>query len=480
MAPLTWRRPAPRAPWRAWTLWVLCLLLAGCGGLPTIVPDMAMSRRPVQVEGARGPLTPAQSQAVLERLRSRGSPSDVLERHLAIEEALVGSPLVAGNRVQLLQDGPATYEAMFGAIRGARDHVNVEFYILEDDEVGQRFRELLLERLRAGVHVNLLYDSVGSLRTPKAFFEPLREAGALVLEFNPVNPLKVRRGWNVNQRDHRKLVVVDGRVAFLGGINISSVYSSGSMPGSGSRGRAVRREQERQRDIDALPWRDTQVQIEGPVVAEYQRLFMQTWTDQHGPALPARDYFPAQQPQGREVVRAIGSSPGEPYSFIYATLISALRSAETEVLITTAYFVPDPQLLETLQDAARRGVKVKILLPSRSDSAFVLAAGRAYYQALLDAGVELWERHEALLHAKTAVIDGVWSTVGSTNLDWRSFLHNQELNAVVLGPAFGAQMRAVFERDLASSRRIDPAEWARRPLSARLKEQAARLWAWWL
>ncbi|WP_298234830.1 phosphatidylserine/phosphatidylglycerophosphate/cardiolipin synthase family protein [uncultured Azohydromonas sp.] len=457
---------------------LLCLWLAGCGGLPSIVPDMAVQRRPVQIEGARGPLTAAQSKAILERLQARGTPTDVLDRHLALEEALVGSPLVAGNRAQLLQNGPATYEAMFSAIRAARDHVNVEFYILEDDEVGQRFRELLLERQRAGAQVNLLYDSVGSLRTPKSFFDPLREAGARVLEFNPVNPLKVRRGWNVNQRDHRKLVVVDGRVAFLGGINISSVYSGGSL--SGSRGRSVTEQQQRQRERGALPWRDTQVQIEGPAVAEFQRLFMQTWSAQHGPELPARDYFPTLQPQGREVVRAIGSSPDEPYSFIYATLISALRSAETEILITTAYFVPDPQLLETLQEAAGRGVKVKMLLPSRSDSAFVLAAGRAYYQALLDAGVELYERHEALLHAKTAVIDGVWSTVGSTNLDWRSFLHNQELNAVVLGPGFGARMREVFNADLAASRRIEPAEWASRSWKQRLAEQAARLWAWWL
>ncbi|MDZ5456694.1 phospholipase D-like domain-containing protein [Azohydromonas lata] len=466
-----------RLPW----LWLcVLLLLAGCAGLPTIVPDMAVPRRPVQIAGANGPLSRAQSQAILERLKSSGTPTDVLGRHLALEEALVGTPLVAGNRVQLLQDGPATYEAMFTAMRAARDHLNVEFYILEDDEVGQRFRALLLERQRAGVQVNLLYDGVGSLGTPKEFFDPLREAGAQVLEFNPVNPLKARRGWNVNQRDHRKLVVVDGRTAFLGGINISSVYSSGSLSGGGSRGRAVRKEQQRQRDVNALPWRDTQVQIDGPVVAEYQRLFLQTWAAQHGPELPARDYFPAQQPQGSEVVRAIGSAPDEPYSFIYATLISALRSAESEILITTAYFVPDPQLLEALQEAARRGVKVQILLPSRSDSAFVLAAGRASYQALLDAGVELYERQQALLHAKTAVIDGVWSTVGSTNLDWRSFLHNQELNAVVLGATFGARMREVFSRDLAASRRLDAEEWKRRPLAERLKEQAAKVWAWWL
>jgi cardiolipin synthase len=465
-------------PWLG--LWLLLLWLAGCAGLPTIVPDLAVPRRPVQIEGAAGPLSRAQSQAILERLKNSGTPTDVLGRHLALEEALVGSPLVAGNRVQLLQDGPATYEAMFTAMRAARDHVNVEFYIVEDDEVGQHFRELLLERQRAGVQVNLLYDSVGSLGTPKEFFDPLREAGARVLEYNPVNPLKARRGWNVNQRDHRKLIVVDGRTAFLGGINISSVYSSGSLSSSGSRGRAVRQEQLRRRDANTLPWRDTQVQIDGPVVAEYQRLFMATWSAQHGSELPARDYFPAQQPQGSEVVRAIGSSPEEPYSFIYATLISALRSAESEILITTAYFVPDPQLLQALQEAAQRGVNVKILLPSRSDSAFVLAAGRAFYQSLLDSGVELYERRAALLHAKTAVIDGVWSTVGSTNLDWRSFLHNQELNAVVLGGGFGARMREVFNQDLMASQRLTAEDWKHRPLSERLKEQAARLWAWWL
>lgn len=462
--------------WRAWWCAFVLVLLSGCAGLPTIVPDMALTRRPVRVEGAQGPLSPAQSQAVLERLKRSGRPTDVLDRHLAVEEALAGgAPLVAGNRVQLLQDGPDTYAAMFEAIRGARDHIHLEFYILEDDEVGRRFREELLARQRAGVQVNLMYDSVGSIGTPREFFDPLREAGAQVLEFNPVNPLQARRGWNVNQRDHRKLLVVDGRVAFLGGINISSVYSGGSL----SRARTPR-----PRPGDgaepALPWRDTQLRIEGPVAAEFQRLFLENWHAQQGPVLPTRDWFPQLQPVGPEVVRAVAGSPADAYSFIYATLISALRSAEFEILVTMAYFVPDPQLLQALTDAARRGVKVRLILPSKSDSGFVLAAGQAHYQALLAAGVELYERRDALLHAKTAVIDGVWSTVGSTNLDWRSFLHNLELNAVVLGPAFGQRMREVFARDLAASSRIDPEAWARRGLPQRLKEQTARLWAWWL
>lgn len=179
-------------------------------------------------------------------------------------------------------------------------------------------------------------------------------------------------------------------------------------------------------------------------------------------------------------VHAIGSSPDEPFSLIYATLISAIDSAEREVLLTNAYFVPDPQLLASLKAAGARGVDVQLLLPGSSDSALVFHAGRSYYGELLDAGIKLYERKNALLHAKTAVIDGVWSTVGSTNLDWRSFLHNHELNAVVLGAEFGERMRAAFEADRAQSSAVTPDEWRERTLDLRLKETLSRLWQYWL
>ena len=179
-------------------------------------------------------------------------------------------------------------------------------------------------------------------------------------------------------------------------------------------------------------------------------------------------------------MRAIGSSPDEPYSLIYATLISAITNAENEVLLTNAYFVPDPQLLAALKDARARGVDVKLLLPSHTDVRLVFHAGRGYYSELLRAGVKIYERQAAMLHAKTAVIDGVWSTVGSTNLDWRSFLHNQELNAVILGADFGAQMRAVFEADVAASQAITLEQWQSRPIGTRMKEIFARIWEYWL
>jgi cardiolipin synthase len=362
---------------------------------------------------------------------------------------------------------------MLAAIEAARDHINMETYILEDDETGHRFADALIAKQRAGVQVNLIHDSVGTIGTKKEFFKRLTDAGIKVLAFNPVNPLEAKAGWDVNQRDHRKLLIADGRIAFLGGINISSVYSGGSSSGAGSRGAGQKQ-----------PWRDTDLQVEGPVVAEFQKLFIETWQKQQekqkGEALAKRQYFPALQRQGEDVVHAIGSSPDDPFSVIYATLISAIDNAEREVLLTNAYFVPDPQLIASLKAAVARGVDVRLVLPGSSDAPLVFHAGRSYYDELLSAGVKIYERRHALLHAKTALIDGVWSTVGSTNLDWRSFLHNQELNAVVLGEGFGAQLRVAFERDLANSEQITLDKWRWRSVATRAKEAFARVWQYWL
>jgi cardiolipin synthase A/B len=452
------------------------LLASGCSSLPTFVPDLARdSRPPVKVEGAKGALAPSQSKAVVRQLASQGEETGIFERHLAVEEAIVGSPLTTGNQVSLLVDGPATYRAMFAAIQGARDHINMETYIIEDDEVGQRFAQALIAKQRQGVQVNLIRDSVGTLRTPKEFFKAMTDSGIKVLEFNPVNPASARKGWELNQRDHRKLLIVDGRIAFLGGINISSVYSGGSFR-SGSRGRPPNQEPGKEQPA----WRDTDLQIQGPAVAELQKLFISTWEKQKGEPLAPKNYFPPPQPVGKQVVRAIGSSPDDPYSQIYVTLLSAIGAAETSVRITNAYFAPDPQLLDALEAAAKRGVDVVLILPSKTDSWLVFHAGRNYYDRLLRGGVKIHERRGVILHAKTALIDGVWATVGSTNLDWRSFLHNDELNAVVLGSEFGNQVQAMFDKDLASSDEITLQDWKRRPVKYRVKELFARIWEYWL
>ena len=444
-------------------------LMSGCASLPNVDALLLDGGRHAQIgqfESVGGPLSEKRSAALVEAIKRKGGDTGILDKHVAVENALVETPLVAGNRVVLLQDGKETYDAMLAAIARATDHINLETYIFEDDEIGKKFADALLARQAAGVQVNLIYDSVGSIKTPREFFKRLADAGIGVMEFNPVNPLASRRGWRINKRDHRKLLIVDGQSAFLGGINISSVYSSGSIPkGDGTASK------------HPVAWRDTHLQVDGPVVADFQKMFLETWQKQKGKPLAQRNYLPSLKEDGKELVRAIGSTPDDPYSQIYLTLLSAIRSAEKTVHITNAYFVPDPNIVNVLREAAARGVDVKLILPSQSDSGMVFHAGRSHYSRLLEAGIQIYERRDALLHAKTAVIDGVWSTVGSTNLDWRSILSNDEINAVILGAEFGKQMEDVFSLDLAASGRIDPEIWEQRPLSVRMREWTSRLWA---
>ena len=458
------------------SLAITCLTLAaGCAHLPETTFLGVHTHAAIGIDGPRGALS-NQRVATLVAGVARNAELDILEQHVAVEQGIVGTPLTAGNSVRLLQDGAETYRAMFAAIEAATDHVNLESYMIEDDEIGRQLSELLLRKRAAGVHVNLVYDSVGSFDTPKAFFDRLREAGVQVLEFNPVNPLSAKAGWLVNNRDHRKLLVVDGTVAFVGGINFSRVHSSGSASYR-KRPAAVR--------AGPAPaggplWRDTHLRIEGPVVDEFQKLFMRTWAKQRGAPLPAAKYFPTLAPRGGEMVRAIGSTPDDPHALIYLTLISAISKSERHVYLTNAYFVPDPQLLEALMDAARRGVDVRLVLPGQSDSNAVFHAGRSHYSALLRSGVKIHERKDAIMHAKTATIDGVWSIVGSTNLDWRSFLHNDEIDASILGREFAGQMQAAFAADIAASELVNLERWEARSYGLRFREWTARLVEYWL
>jgi cardiolipin synthase A/B len=450
--------------------------LASCATLPVVQLDVADPGE-VEFHGQHGVVPESRGERILQRLEGETAASDMLRTHLAFEQAItIDSPLVLGNKVTLLQDGPDTHEAMFDAIRAAIDHINLETYIFDDGELGQQFAELLLEKQGTGVQVNVLYDSVGGLLTPQSFFNRMREGGIAVLEFNPVNPLaKNPRTWRVNNRDHRKQLVIDGRIAFIGGVNISDSYSSA--PSGKSRSGAT---QPGAPDDGEAGWRDTHIQIEGPVVAEFQKLFLDTWIRQDGAPPVARHYFPELAPRGEEIVRAIGSRAEEAASPIYLTLISAITRAEVEVHLTVAYFAPDPKLLKALTGAAERGVNVKLVLPSYTDSWAIFHLGRSHYTRLLRAGVEIHERHGAVMHAKTAVIDGVWSTIGSSNLDWRSFLHNDEINAVVLGGDFAAQMDTMFAADVAESEQVMLEQWRHRSWWLRVQERLARLGAYWL
>ena len=400
----------------------------------------------------------------MERLKQSVEPTDILQRYNVVIESVTESPLSKGNKVTLLVDGPATYAAMFEAIRNAKEHINLETFILENDEIGRKFTDLLLRKQAEGVQVNIIYDSVGSFKTAETFFKRLRDRGIQVVEFNPVNPLKAHGHWLLKHPDHRKILIVDGKLAILGGINISKVYSGGFSSRHKVKGAP-------------LPWRDTDIQIEGPAVTEAQKLFLETWHKQNGPKLDEPNYLPEQKEYGKALVRVVGSTPGQSNRITFIVYVAAITFAENSIHLTNAYFIPDDQTLDAFTDAARRGVDVKIIIPSTSDSSLSINAARYNYSELLKAGVKVYERRNAILHAKTAVIDGVWSTVGSTNLDYWSLLSDDEVNAVVLSREFAVEMEKMFARDLAESDQIQRDTWRKRPLLQKMKEAFAHMFS---
>ena len=455
----------------------LGLMLAGCaslparGGLtaPASKADTKALAQSLEMTGSNGRrLTPAQRDQALKRIAAQGSPT-LLQRHLAVMAASGDVDLYTGNEVKLLVDGPATFAAMFAAAEAARDYILLESYIIEDSSVANRMSDVLLRKRAQGVPVFVIYDSLGSLGTSKEYFARLVQAGIGVCAFNPINPLGRPGYWSINHRDHRKILVVDGLQGFVGGINISEVYSSGSFAAGRSK-----------RDGKKEGWRDTQIGLRGPAVIPLEKMVRQVWASQGcAPALP-QAVPRAAGAAGDKVVRIIPSGPDEPDSRIYSTLLSAIDAAQQSVHLTMAYFAPGPDMVAALCDAARRGVDVTLILPSISDFTLILEAGRSYYTELLAAGVKVHELQDALLHAKTAVIDGVFSTVGSSNLDWRSFVANNEVNAIVLGEDFGAQMEAMFKRDLGVSTPVTAQSWKERPAHRRLKEWLGRVFERWL
>jgi len=442
----------------------------GCATLPNVskmIAEAPTAEKPRQIVSSKGLLSPQKSKAIVERLKRSVDPTDILGRHTIVVESVTESPLTKGNKVALLADGQATYAAMFKALQNAKDHINLESYIIEDDETGRKFADLLLQKQSKGVQVNLIYDSVGSMNTPASFFQRLCDGGIQVVGFNPVNPLKAREEWGLTHRDHRKILIADGKVAIIGGINISEVYSSSPL----------KRKQSKKAPIH---WRDTDIQIEGQAVAEFQKLFLDTWLKQKGPKLSERNYFPDLKEKGNALVRVVGSTAGQTNRIPFIVYVSAITFAEYSIHMTNSYFIPDDQIVKALTDAAERGVDVKIILPGTTDSQLALYAQRYYYSELLKSGVKLYEQGTSLLHAKTAVIDKVWSTVGSTNMDYLSLLSNDEVNAVILSHEFAVEMEKMFVMDLADSRQIQLDEWERRPLFQRIREWFTRLFAHWM
>jgi cardiolipin synthase A/B len=451
-----------RAGLRGITVLLGSLVLAACADVPVFDETLGGTHAQTDIEimGARGPLSKKQSKAVLSRLAAQAPDTGALERHLAVEQAVAESPLFAGNEVTILRDGAQTFPAMFAAIHGAKHYLYLEYYIFEDVSCnGEQLGDLLIAKAQEGVQVRLIYDGIGSISTPTDFFTRLQTAGIQVVQFNPPNPLHAGGHFSLNERDHRKMLIADGLVVIVGGVNLSSTYQSA--PGSAA-----------SQDV----WHDTDLEISGPVVIELEKLFQEHWREQGGAELEPVDDSSRPGADGSEVVRIIGSAPRRLKSRYYVTVLSAIRNAEKNIWMTAAYFAPTHREKEDLMHAARRGVDVRLLLPSHSDSSAALHVQHSHYDSLLHSGVKIYERDDGILHSKTMVVDGVWSITGSSNFDYRSILFNDEVDAVVLGKDTGERLSSLFLDDLRNAKPIDLQTWHKRPMLTKLREQFWRLW----
>lgn len=354
--------------------------------------------------------------------------------------------LIPDNRATLLADGEDFFAALLDGVNRAERHLLLEFYIVRSDEAGTLFAGALAAAAARGVRVLLLYDYIGSFDTPAEFFLRLRQGG---IACHPFNPPAFRRGlgW-LDRRDHRKLAVIDGTRALVGGVNIGNEYS-----GHGSGGK----------------WRDAGVAIEGPAVAELCRLFRESW--EHDDHFPPGILFPGNLPgEGDAGVGIISGTPHRFRSAIRRSFRLAIAGAAGRVRVMTPYFLPGPRLVRSMLRAARRGVRVQLILPAISDVPLVRLLSRGYYHPLLVEGIEIYERQHQVLHAKVMLIDDHWSVFGSANLDHRSFQRNYELGVIIDSPEFGDQAGAMFDADLEQSRRITLDEHQRRGVVVRLLE----------
>ncbi len=362
--------------------------------------------------------------------------------------AYTGNAVVPGNRVDLLLNGDQIFPAKIAAIRAARKSITYAQYVFEDGAPAADTAQALAERCRAGVSVHVLLDAVGALAMPSQYRDWMTEAGCEVASFRPLSPWVIDR---VNERNHRRILVVDGTVGFTGGSG-----TSGKWTGNGKE--------------DGF-WRDTDVRVEGPVVEQLQGAFAENWLEATGVALGGAAYFPRpSEIKGGVDAQVVRSSPAGGSVAMYTMFLLAMASAHRSIHITNPYFVPDEKMVLTLLQARRRGVRVVLLLPGAIDHNIVRQASRGELGRLLKEGVEIHEYRPALLHAKTMVIDSMWATVGSTNLDRRSFALNEELNLVIYDATVARRLEQVFEKDLAHSRPVTYAGWNNRGLLSRVLE----------
>ncbi len=355
--------------------------------------------------------------------------------------------------VELLVDAPAFYPALLAAVRAARRHVHVEFYIFRDDRYGRELVAALAEVAGRGVEVRLLCDSLGCFGTPRRLFAPLTDAGGRFAWFRTVKPLQNR--WIFNLRNHRKLQVIDGETAFVGGMNIGREHM-GEDPACGA-------------------WRDVQVRLRGTVAAALQRTFADDWYYATDEKLTDNRYYPLDAPPPRHLAQVLADGPDNNADPIQMSIVAQLNAARERAWLTAGYFVPNEPLLTALKLAASRGVDTRLLISAKSDHPYLLQVGRSYYEELLDYGVKLYEYNRGINHAKVAAFDGRWMMVGSANFDIRSMRLNFELNVLVDDPASTQQLESVLRHDYEqASEQIDLERFRQRPFTQRCLESLFR------
>jgi cardiolipin synthase A/B len=356
-------------------------------------------------------------------------------------EAHTDAPLTSGNRAQVLLNGDEIFPAMLAAIREAKTTITFANFVYEKGDIAREMAEALADRCRAGVGVNVLLDAIGSSRMPKEYRQLMQRAGCHVASYHSINPMSIKR---FNHRNHRRILVVDGRIGFTGGTGVGDKWTGDGR----TKGR----------------WRQTDVRVEGPIVRDLQAAFAENWRDTTGFILGGDAYFPAIEPRGNLTVQSIKSSQASGAAAAYTLFLLAVDSARASILITNPYFVPDGALTDALVRAVKRGVAVSIITAGDADTTLdrlVRQASQAHFGRVLEAGARIYEYGPALLHAKTMVVDGQWVSIGSANLDNRSFALNNELNLAFLDKELAARMTAIFRDDLGFAREVTHEDWQR-------------------
>ncbi|CAN5429846.1 phospholipase D-like domain-containing protein [soil metagenome] len=354
------------------------------------------------------------------------------------------APLHHGNRVAIFTNGPAFYPAMLEALASAEHSIHIECYIFQPGRIADQFIEALSERARAGVTVTLVVDAIGSFNLWGRPLRRLRHAGCRVEAYQRIRWYSLAR---LNNRTHRELFVVDGRVAFIGGAGVADWWAFPSW-----------------RPTKRRPWRDTMARVEGPVVAALQGVAAENWLECCGEILTGPSYFPSLTPAGETTAFVVKSSPSDRATASRVAFQLLMEAADRSILITTPYFLPDRALRRALMEIARRGVKITVIVPGRiTDQRWVRLASRRMWGPLLEAGIRIFEYRATMTHAKVLLVDDVWAVLGTTNIDNRSFEHNDEVNLAMRDPEVAARLLKDFEQDLNDSREVTLNAWRRRP-----------------